>query len=532
MNRKVFLSSVYFGLEDLREELYLWGKKEGYDIWIFELVKTEDEWLKVKAPSTQAILIQEVREADFYIAIFNGRYGESRNHHYSDVSYTDLEFFEAFKNDKPIKCYCLEPFEPEYRLKTLLKIVENLIPNALSRYQSKRELIESIKKDIEEFFRQRKRLTLPNIKIASSFDKFTNKCVLDRQIYDDQEGSLKLLITEKESIFSAINDFAIETEILSIKKIESYQGQLHKALSIINILSSVPWYKNEHSKYLKLWDMVLSIWDKASAWYGLHGFVYFGKLAANNTSIAIRALIASQGESTNLKKLILTSADKTGCKDEWVNLYSLGGSIASEYYSISQMVFSKKLQEKYLFKAKDWVDVAERTYQMEQDWNKQANTSSIKGQILLRLGNSSEAIKVLEESLYIRQTYLLKDNYVAVGKSNLGYAYLKCGLPQKAEKLLLESLEILEKLKDKGFCVRTKVKLAEFYFSKREVQKGLRQLAEAEAICRKYGVKSRLDKYKFLLNVPKKIINKFWFDFDSIDVIETENGFKYVDHVK
>lgn len=531
---KIFISSVYHGLEDIRCKLYFWAKHAGYEAWLFEKVRLISEWENEERPTIQTIFIEEVKTSDLYIGIFSHRYGGSGEQHYSKISYTDLEFFEAFRQNKPIKCYILEPFNPETELKMLLEIIRVLVPGSLTTCKTEQTLLETIKKDIDIFFSKKTISNFRNItdfirfSKFSRFSKFINSCILDRQQYDDQEGGLRLLIPQPRNLTLPLDKNQLEQEISLIKNIKHYQEQLNSAMAVISKLSMFPWNRVEHSEYLKLWDAVLSIWDKASAWYGLHGFTYLGKLAANNTSIAIRSLIASRGESENVKKLLFSHPNKTGCIEEWVNLYSLGGNLASEYYSIAQTVFSKKLKKKYLLKAKNWVNVAERTYEMEQDWYKQASISSIKGQIFLRLGNIAEAIKILERSLCVRQDYKLGENYVAVAKSNLGYAYMKQqGMKAKAEKFLLEGLEISEKLMDTGFCVRAKLKLAEFLFCQREFKKALQQVGEAEAICKKYGIESRLDKYSFLLHIPIRIISKFWVDIDSIEVIETREGFRY-----
>ncbi len=34
--KKAFISSVYWGLQSVREQLYDWAKASGYEAWVFE----------------------------------------------------------------------------------------------------------------------------------------------------------------------------------------------------------------------------------------------------------------------------------------------------------------------------------------------------------------------------------------------------------------------------------------------------------------------------------------------------------------
>jgi hypothetical protein len=70
---------------------------------------------------------------------------------------------------------------------------------------------------------------------------------------------------------------------------------------------------------LPLWTKALGIWAKGSAWYGLHGHYWLGRLAAVNTAGVILARMSRR------MRLDL------GATSIFVN----NGAAASEYYSIA-----------------------------------------------------------------------------------------------------------------------------------------------------------------------------------------------------
>jgi Domain of unknown function (DUF4062) len=127
--RKVFVSSVYWGLQDVREDIYKWASSNGYDAWVFE--KSDPLLGQTPPANIQRVCLRHVDESALYIAIFNKGYGSSAKSHLANVSLVDLEFFEAFKEGKPIRAYILEPFTPEPELAAFVEIVSAVIPGSV-----------------------------------------------------------------------------------------------------------------------------------------------------------------------------------------------------------------------------------------------------------------------------------------------------------------------------------------------------------------------------------------------------------------
>jgi hypothetical protein len=64
----------------------------------------------------------------------------------------------------------------------------------------------------------------------------------------------------------------------------------------IRHLCAAPYNDSNFASYLPLWDAALSRWAAASAWYGLHGHHYLGRLAAVNTLLAVRQRLTEIGK--------------------------------------------------------------------------------------------------------------------------------------------------------------------------------------------------------------------------------------------
>lgn len=499
---KIFISSAYSGLGQIRAELQEWAEEQGYETWLFEKAKTEEQWQKLKAPETEKICLEEVSNSNLYIGIFHKAYGSSASRHLATVSFIDTEFFEAFKSGVPMRLYILETFEPQEELKQLLQIVRSLLPNSIVVSSNETALKERIKWDIDRHFGRRS-FFVGHRNLYPQFKRYFTSVILSRKIHDDKETGIRFLLDRYPITSVACDIDLVKSQLQQVKKIDSYDAQLNGTWNILQYLFTVPWWK--YHEHLELWNDVLGVWDTAGAWYGLHGFGYLGKLAADNTLLAIRALIASHGETDSIDRLMATCGEKTGATKEWINLYGLGGALASEYYSIAKTIGLPVFKKHYLEKADAWINVAERTYQMETNLKRQAGLSAIRGHIFLELGRTDEAIKLFDLNLRLRKEGGVSLGSIAEAKADLGYAYMLGGRKREAEHLLLEGVHDLEASGSPGFVVRAKKKLASFYFRQWAFKQGLQQLIEAEAICEKHNIKDQLRDLRFLRRIPQRL---------------------------
>ncbi|MDO8142601.1 MAG: DUF4062 domain-containing protein [Candidatus Brocadiales bacterium] len=521
---KVFISSVYWGLQSVREQLYDWAKASGYEAWVFE--KSEPDLGKTSPQNIQRVCLQHVDNSSLYVAIFHEGYGSSAEFHLANVSLVDLEFFEAFKEGKPMLVYILEPFTPVPELKMLLTVVSSLLPESIIRCSGEKELLTRIKRDIDRHLgRKPKHLGLSWE--AGLLRQFLCSIALHRRRMDEEEGIRFLAGKYPQPTGRGFDKYSVKEGLTRINDLKNYPQVLNASWEILEELFEVPWYEKQYSEHLMLWDEVLGCWDRASAWCGLHGPLLLGKLAADNTLLAVRSLIASHGEQLSLNRLLSESPPRIGTKEEWVKLYSLGGAIASEYYSIAKSVTSGWARKHYLLRAEAWLRVAERASDMERNPKRDAGLAAIRGHVNLRLGNLRESKNQFELSLRLREEHSMGAGSIAEAQADLGYVLRRFGKKERAEELLLKGVKGLEKAMSPGFAARAKRKLARYYLEGGNLREAVRQLTQTQALCRKYGLHDQFEE-SLLLRLPLWLGTRVWRDLQTTEVIETAAGYEYV----
>jgi tetratricopeptide (TPR) repeat protein len=164
------------------------------------------------------------------------------------------------------------------------------------------------------------------------------------------------------------------------------------------------------------------------------------------------------------------------------------------------------LRHHYLLKADSWIEIAERTFQMEQNLRRQAGLAAIRGHILLELGQTARAVDLFELNLRLRQDAGLGAASVGEAKVDLGYAYFLSGRKREAEPLLFGGLEDLKREATPGFIVRAQKKVAKFYASRGAMRKAAKHLVEARDLCEKHGIRDQLRDLRLLKLIPRRFL--------------------------
>jgi hypothetical protein len=359
------------------------------------------------------------------------------------------------------------------------------------RCRSLSALKANVQRDVEQHFRRHR------VHLSSRFNQFFRQLILARQQHDDKKHGMRLLLDDYPSTIAPFDPDRANEELSLVGSLASYDAQLNATWQVFRRLFAAPWRTNH--QWLDIWDRALSTWDKPAAWYGLHGFTFAGKLAANNTLLAVRALAASKGESESLADLIQRGADQTGSPEGWVKLFETGGSLASEYYSIAERAWPLSLRRKYLIKADDWCQVAERADAKNTNLKRRASVASIRGQVRMQLEDRAEAVRLLEESLRCRIAGELGPDSVGWGQVALGYAHFQAGRRVQGQRLVEEGTATLEQSGSPGFVVRAKKRLASIHVKRGHFGAALREVREARSICVKHGLRDQLDDLGSLL---------------------------------
>lgn len=129
----------------------------------------------------------------------------------------------------------------------------------------------------------------------------------------------------------------------------------------------------------------------------------------------------------------------------------------------------------------------------------------------MQLGKEKDALKLFERGLNLLEEAGLGRTSIAEAKVGLGYTHLRLGNKREAEKFLVEGVKELEleKAKVPGPAARAKKKLAILYFRVGKLHMAIKELLEAEAICREYGCKDQ-SSVKWLINSIISRFDNFW----------------------
>lgn len=496
----VFLSSAWIGLDSIRSGLAGWLEQRGYDAFVFEKFKEEEEWKALLPAVREAICLDHVSRSRLYVGIFRATYGSSAKDHSADIAFTDLEIFEAFRAGVPMRLYLLADATPDPKLTALLTLVEAVLPGAVVRVTSERDLRDRVERDIDIHFGRR----IPVIMPPSRFERYARTLIVHRKADDDQDEGLRFLRDQYPVPELPFDPDLVRAELNEVRILQSCQARMNATWRVFHRLFNVPW-RRAHD-YLDLWDEALGLWETAAAWRGLHGFSDAGRLAADNTLVAVRVLRASAGELASLAELMRKGETRTGTREEWIRLYATGGALASEYYSIAKRA-PRTLKTHYLAKADSWIAVAERTFAKEPNQKRKAGLASIRGHIFLEWGRGSEAIPLLERSLHLREEAALGASSVGEAKVDLGYAYYFEGRRREGERLIAEGLGELERSGSPGFLASAKRKVAHVYARGWALRKALHELVELKDLVDTYGLNDQGREIRWISRLPGFILD-------------------------
>lgn len=520
---RVFISSVYHGLHEIRQRMKEAAESVGVRAWIFEEV---DDLRGVPPQKSQRICLDNVDASDLYVAIFHQGYGSSAANHLGGISLVDLEFFEAFKNQKPIRVYMLEPFNPEPNLAALIQIVRSLVPDSISICSNEKSLLAQFTRDIQSCLLAASKNHLG--KGETIFGRFLQRLCAFRKPFDHGVGLRFLSDKYPPPCRERFSRDIVEEQLANLSSLSNWHERLRRTMKVIEHLFDVPWKDGHNAEFLPLWDQAFGSWDKSSAWVGLHGPLLMGKLAADNSLLAVRSLRASHGEEVTLQSLLSGPPSKTGTIDEWASLYSLGGAIASEYYSIAKMSSGRSTRHYYFKRSEEWLRCARRGLTIRPDRIHEAGLAAIWGHVSLGLCNVVEAVGHFQKSLRLRTENNASAASVAEAEADLGFAYILSGNKTEGEALLLKGVEGLERTMSKGFTARAKRMIATHYVRQGHFREALTQLAQVSALCKKYGMPDKSSEVFGLrmLHIGARYIYK---DIPQYNVIETAQGYQYVE---
>jgi len=495
-----FLSSLYDEHQELRSRIYEIGERVGRFVYVDERVWERD--LAVEDPVVIAdYLIRKVREAKVFICVLGAkRHGDpiKFSDRDSSVSFLELELFQAALLRKPIQLYVLDGFSPEPMLAGILEVLEFALPRrSIQRPLSESDLETEISRILDE------KVDVGIVRLRS----FVKKLVpsnLEQQVFRIFEETLnvgtEMLLPRRYSIIRNLVQSLYDTRSAnkdphSRTDIEFLDGHLHSAVGSVDeglVIDALKAAREQRDEELRLsrawfairelmkctpndyrdpqllsyWNMALDQWAAAAGWYGLHGHLYMGALAAFNSMAKVRE---------TLRNTVRPAEDPNERRYP-------GGQLASARYSIAKRLYGTARAD-LLKKALDDANIAIR-----EGEDPLGSTLSVKAAIHRAMGDINLAVQDFEEVLRRREQAGKEAGPMGVALSNLGYAYLYQKRFWRGRELLEEGVRLLENNNSRqGFVARAKNKLAVAYLLTGRPLRAYEEMREAQCIARDCG---------------------------------------------
>ena len=473
-----FFASRLSTLQAQRAEVHSLGNSLNQEIWVSEYSRQD---LNHK-PIDQVHLacLRAVRESKYFICVLDGTYGSRWNE--SDISILETEIFMAALADKPMSIFLMEPFQADSRLEGLLNIIRRVLPQAIEE----RPLSWTTIKDRIVRILDRENPSVSSSKLVGwilqklaqlqTLSVPANAIYSDVRFLDGAFAPISKAIPDKDFIRSCLDQ---------ARRRISVPDRIGDLWIAFRHLSSAPYTDRKYSEFLPLWNEVLGSWSSSAAWYGLHGHLLLGRLAATNSVRDVR----KRGDPLAFG---ISSFE---------HIHGTLGAVASEYYSISKRVPSLFVRHQLRKRSLYYVNKAlKEIHELSTEQPDVSGYLAIRGNVYLSMWNIGRAVRDFEKVLNIRRE---RGHEGGLGEAevDLGMGYLFKGKVRNAQKLLETGVMRLEQAGRTEFAVRAMRKLALYYlatFRREQASKTFRKacdLAETKDLRGQLEQLQKLDRY-------------------------------------
>ncbi|MBU8547271.1 MULTISPECIES: tetratricopeptide repeat protein, partial [Roseomonadaceae] len=405
---------------------------ENFPVWMAESWKILDQNNMVPFIEKAMFCVEGVRTSQTYVAVARSNYGSKikiANGEDVQVSYFEMEIFEAALLQKPMKIFILEGEELTGRLKYVLDLLEPALPGLDRTPRSEDYIFACLQEMLEDLEQPRRSRRLRHL--VGSAPRFTDQLMADRHFeYNPMAAGPPIRFLNGLGDLSAArpNESLVSTVLKDAQTELRHDRKLSLLWMAIRELMGAPPTK-ANDEFVPLWEQALAAWSSAGAWYGLHGHPYMGCLAALSSLNSIKA-----------ERYGFPAGPHSG--------------FASEYYSISKQAHRPKYR-------KDALDMALKHIEAEALKGEASGTSGLRGSILYALGDRKKAIADFRRALELRRSVEGADRS-AIGESmsELGFALVRSLKFREGLSLLEQGVDLLQAGPVTGFVVRAKRKLA------------------------------------------------------------------------
>lgn len=413
----VFISSTYSGNEAVRHQLADQLCERGYRVLIAEPGSRAQGFIDLARLAKPDVIeisddcLKNLASSDLVICILNGalgsplRLGEAalRAKHF------ELELFSAVLQNKPLLICSMPDFEPDDEMREFIKCVLDggvgIVRSAIVSDLVNRALTFCERPLAGQSGTQKRALTGELVRTLSI-----------RRAAFRSIASHRMLLPFLGNMSSAAarpNLEAASAAIVDAKRQEDLHLRLARLwMAIREMLPTAP-HDATDSQVSEVWDDLLGAWTSAAPWYGLHGHLYLGSVAA----------------ATGLWRLRERMPQKLRGKRELPV-----GTVASANYSLIQRIPSRTMRYFAYLSLRRFLD-----RHVEQANNKSGNLL-IRGSIDLRLGNPFAARADFRKGLAILEAKHASPEQLGDAMIHLAVPLAIIGQRREARRLVDEGL--------------------------------------------------------------------------------------------
>ena len=451
----VFLSSVFrddfgSGLEDvpLRRRIIEAEQSDSLPVGLWAYEHFWPEGSETPEPDADTIVdrcFKGVRECDLFVFLLTGRHGTGVPYHKNEkkevsilASYLELELFAAAMLKKPILVLHRCNQEPQEELRDAMLLLRSqsaadqyVIANERSLYSRFMEACKSLAGGTRPA--QSQQLT----GLAECLSVRRSRRRMDEELLEPRLHFLDGRLPSNKKVIDSANAEKAKCLLDEVASGHRRAGTdmlpmphgaaLCRLWAAMRELMDAEDTANRDPSIAPHWDRALGLWADKASWFGLHGHVWMGPLAAVNSQFALRKNMQHEPVFRNAH-----------------GVRELLGGRASAIYSIAHRMCSKKRK---LYHYNQSITLS--TQAIERDADAQQGARAIRGHALMqtaRLGkicNLWRAKNDFKRSLALREKAGAKPSSIGEAQTDLGLCLVLLGSKRSGLSLLQKGIELL-----------------------------------------------------------------------------------------
>lgn len=408
---------------------------------------------------TAEICLDGVRQAQCVVVVITSRHGSpipldslARDVH---TTFFEAELFEAALLRKPTYIFFLQGYEQEEPLDSLLKLLKPVFPHFNQDTLSEDEVVRRIMRLVERYLPSAwSPISIRSPKLGLFVDMLFRR---HHRPYDlkRQTPPLKFLGGACDQTVPQPDATDVASLLDRADREQSHHARLVLIWIAIRSLMGAHYRDNPGSDFMQLWQRALAAWSNNGAWYGLHGHLSLGCLAATSSIAEIQ---------------LLSNPDARFSRD-----YP-HGMFASRYYSIAKNADCKQpIFDLALEHVNCGIGLAPDTI----------DNYAVRGSVFLQIGRIDAALKDYQYVAGLRRSQGGQSYGDAL--CEWGYAQVKAGQRRQGVENLEKGVELLFAGPPTGFRIRAMRKLAIGYCYTLKIRNALEMAANAHDLAIQMG---------------------------------------------